>query len=1398
MQLKQLPLVETLQHHFAFVAIQPETLAVFECEIKVLQAHLQGKSSEKGHEIFLRDMLQSTFYKDRFYIFTKENIDMTIHAGTTPEAPVAVLIEAKKRENIREMMTTEQPNVKALHELTRYYLEQIIDKDNTANIRHLIATDGTNFFVFDATWWNKNVVKALDKKYSTTKKDGADYFYKQIAEPFWAKQTDVPCIYFSINDLDTPEKVRAAAALFSPEYLLQLPAPTDANDLNRDFYNELLHVLGVEEWKDPETNALKIVRVRNAAKRNEGALLENTITQLQLLEKLKQIPDVTQYGADEATQLFEIALTLCITWLNRVLFLKLLEAQLLRYHRKYSKEDWKNWSGAVPKLQFLSPEIVHDFDRLNKLFLQVFNTPVADRKPLVKTEFGHLPYLNSSLFSITQLEQQTLVISNLEDELTLPLYAKSVLRNSDLNPEGGDRHRNYKASAKGENAVRAQYYWFDFLNAYNFSADTDGDNNRIDTRQPINAAVLGKVFEKINGYKEGSFYTPAFITAALCRDTIRQAVVQRFAEYFPTYKFQNFEDVVAYRNDYMRLPTDRRLANDIINKIRICDPAVGSGHFLVAALNELLVIKSELRILIDEKNQALDIEISYKNDEIDVFYNNKPFEYYAPAPDVDTNIYLNNDYSLIQRTLFEEKRFLIENCLFGVDINANSVNICCLRLWIELLKHTYYKESAAGSPLFGGVGRGCLELQTLPNLDLNVQQGNSIVARHDVRNALFASALKENTAQTYLSSVQEYKKTADREQKNALKAFIAMVKNSAKEKLSAVHPAQKALNTLISEWNIKYEQKKSAAYVIPVSAAEKATNQLGEDLFKAFMNKEPNNAPTEAEKSELLAKAQNLQNEIAANPLGLDWGELTDAQKAKAQKAKDALDGKIAKAMQQRDLLVYGASRQKAFEWRYEFPEVLNINTPDAIFEGFDVVVGNPPYIRQEDIMPYKPFLESFDTFAGTADAYIYFIERGVQLLRLNGILGYIVPNKWLRAGYGNALRAYWLEKARLLSITDFGDAPVFTEATTYPCLLTATRIDTDTLQTQISSDDLKDIAQNVQKATEKFHATIVDWTALSPTDKRNTPPDFETLLAYIAQNEFEVPTHSLDANGWTLANTHDTERLTQLKQHAQTLKAFVENKIYRGILTGYNAAFVIDADTRAALIAADVRSTEIIKPFLAGRDIKRYGTPETDKFLILFPKGSTRDGYHIQNNTPIEGSKKPISNEQAQAFLQQNYPAIYDFLQPYGEKAAKRTDKGDFWWELRACDYYDAFEEVKIMYQIFQVKPCFVYDTNGMYCNNSMWIIPTEDKCLLGILNSKIGWYLISKYCTQIQNGYQLIWKYLGEIPIPFYTDANAVLRETITDLVTTRLCANDEAAAAIDAAIDAVVFELYGMEAW
>lgn len=388
----------------------------------------------------------------------------------------------------------------------------------------------------------------------------------------------------------------------------------------------------------------------------------------------------------------------------------------------------------------------------------------------------------------------------------------------------------------------------------------------------------------------------------------------------------------------------------------------------------------------------------------------------------------------------------------------------------------------------------------------------------------------------------------------------------------------------------------------------------------------------------------------------------------------------------------------KAFDWEGEFPEVFERG-------GFDVVVGNPPYVRQEMLAPEAKeyFKTAYATYHGAADLYVFFVEKGYNLLRETGKFGYIFPNKWMRAGYGKPLR-HWLKTRKIEEIVDFGDLPVFEDATTYPLILAMER----------------------GEAAGSFHILNVETL------------DFPDLGQYVRERRAPSLTAGLDDEGWTLADAATQRLMDKIRANGVPLGEYVGGKIYRGVLTGLNEAFVIDEETKSRLIAQDPKSEEVIKPFLAGRDVKRYETPKAEKFLILFPKGWTRKESGHAEEAP------------AWEWLQGRFPAVAGWLEPFAKKARKRSDQGEFWWELRACDYYEKFEEPKIMYQVFQVKPAFVYDTNGTYCNNAMWMLPKEDKALLAILNSKIGWLLISTYCTAIQNGYQLIWKYLEQIPIP------------------------------------------------
>lgn len=388
---------------------------------------------------------------------------------------------------------------------------------------------------------------------------------------------------------------------------------------------------------------------------------------------------------------------------------------------------------------------------------------------------------------------------------------------------------------------------------------------------------------------------------------------------------------------------------------------------------------------------------------------------------------------------------------------------------------------------------------------------------------------------------------------------------------------------------------------------------------------------------------------------------------------------------------------ENAFVWEEEFAEVFAQG-------GFDVVIGNPPYVRQEMLAQEAKnhFASNYETYHGMADLYVFFVERAFKLLKIDGRFSYIFPNKWMKAGYGKPLRTF-LKCKCIDEIIDFGDLPVFEDATTYPLILTMQQ----------------------SKPKESFRA--LELTTLK----------FADLVAFVAENAHLVSMQELDENSFSMGGSN-AKLLQKLAENSVTLSIYLGVEAYRGLLSGLNEAFVIDEKIKNELIEKDPKSSKLIKPFLAGKDVKRYEVPSAEKYLILFPKGFTREqsGYSDEIN--------------AWAWLSQACPAITEWLEPFAEKGRKRTDKGEFWWELRACGYYDEFEKPKIMYQVFQVKPAFIYDVNNTYCNNAIWMLPKDDKVLLAILNSKIGWFLISSYCTSIQNGYQLIWKYLEKIHIP------------------------------------------------
>ncbi len=876
----------------------------------------------------LRDFLRDTFYKESNAINTKDKKDLVIHHGKNTNSEVAVIIEAKRPSNKSEMFSTENLNCKALQELVLYFLRERITNKNLS-ITNLIISNVTKWYIFDAQLFdklfaqNKKLLKDFqDFEEGKLSGKNTDFFYKEIAKPYIETIVDkLEYTYFDLasynkilrnSDKLDDAKLIVLYKLLSPEHLLKLSFANDSNSLDKNFYNELLHLIGLTETKE---GGKKLIERPKAGQRNAGSLLENVINQLDSLDKLSRLSNVKQYGETHEERLFTVGLELCITWVNRILFLKLLEAQLISYHK------------GDKSYAFLHKGLLHDYDNLNALFFMVLAKKPEERNDRVKTLFAKVPYLNSSLFEPTELEHQTLFIAGLEDDIPLALLNATVIK--DVNGK------------KLTGTHKAIDYFFDFLDAYDFASE-GSEEIQEDNKTLINASVLGLIFEKINGYKDGSFYTPSFITMYMCKETIRRAVVQKFNET----KGWNCEDFDALYNKI----EDTKEANTIINSVKICDPAVGSGHFLVSALNEMIAIKHDLKVLLDREGKRLkEYQVDIVNDELIVTdEDGVPFTYNPKS----------KESQRLQETLFHEKQTIIENCLFGVDINPNSVKICRLRLWIELLKNAYYRNET--------------ELETLPNIDINIKCGNSLIARFGLDADLKEALKKSNKSiADYKNAVKTYHNASSKEEKKAMEEFILSIKQNFSSEIRLNDPRRTKRQKLASELYHRF---------------------TGTFLF------EPETPYGQTEKQ--LEKQRK-------------------AEKEKLEKEIEKLDNEIEEVKNNK---IY----ENSFEWRFEFPEVLN---DEGDFVGFDVVIGNPPYganINELEKEFYKIKYSEYHT--RWTDTFNYFISLGLSSNKKSGLLSYIIPNNFLFQNEYEKARTLLLNSKQLILSCNLGD-DVFADA---------------------------------------------------------------------------------------------------------------------------------------------------------------------------------------------------------------------------------------------------------------------------------------------------------------------------------------------------------------------------------
>ncbi|MFK0579757.1 class I SAM-dependent DNA methyltransferase [Campylobacter coli] len=1177
----------------------------------------------------------------------------SIHKGNSgidlalkKDKQIQVIVEAKLPHS-KEFFSQSKPNCKALHECILYYLRE--RKALNSSLKHIIITDFYRFYIFKADLFeelfnkNKYFKEAFENFESKNSlfKGNTDEFYKECekllsSEKYLDSITrkdlfDEPSlkgVFIDIKPILEQEKpsfskLKPLFKIFHKDFLLSEFNPNDANSLNNAFYKELLYILGLCESKQ---NSKLIIAKSEESKEEQGTFYTA------INSKLKE-------------ENFETILKLLILWLNRILFLKLIESNLVRFN------DDKN-------LKFLNFKKIPDFDKLSELFFEVLAKEKSTRK---KSEFAYLPYLNSSLFEKQSIEN-TLEISSLSNDLKLFYYKNTVLKDD-------------KCKAK-KGQVGLLEYLFEFLDSFDFGSD-DEQSEILSQKELISSSVLGNVFEKLNGYKEGSFYTPSFITSYMCKESITKVVLDKFNAQFDL----DAKDISELRKSLRK--EDKKAQKELLNSIKICDPAVGSGHFLVSALNVMLSIYDELNLFDEE------FYLEVQNDEILIAGRKGEFiEYKRPSTPKDKA-------HLIQQELFHTKKDIIENNLFGVDINPNSCEITKLRLWIELLKHSFYQSFD---------DENYHDLKTLPNIDINIKCGNSLVSYFETGKSLnHYPNIKERMGK-YKRIVKDYKE-----------GFYT----------DKSHINQEIKNLKISFKNFCFADK--------FKKEMKSFNDKCEKYSKKYGNF-------------LAVDDENLKFFVSANLTLFDFDE-KEATKEFANLKKEYDN-------------IFNLESNHPFEWRFEFPEILD---DDGNFKGFDLIIGNPPYIRQEELKELKPHLaKNYKVYKGTSDIYTYFYELGFNVLKDNGVLSYITSNKYTRAGYGEALREFLLKNVKFLEYTDLNGIKVFDSAT----------VDTSILCFEKSKS--KD---------NKFK-----YLALSNEILKTCAYDIGLYKDFA-----EFSQNSLSKESFTFSDENTSALKAKIERIGTPLKEWQGLNIYRGILTGYNEAFIITTEKRNEILAnckdeaEKERTAKLIRKMLRGRDIKRYSYEWAGLWVI-----NAHNGYKNQNGEKVE------------AINIENYPSLKKHFDEFYPQLEKRADKGLTPYNLRNCAYIEEFEREKIVYSEIVRKPQFYLDTKlNFYAEATSFILTGENlKYLIAFLNNDFVAFIFKTFYAGGnlgENGFRYKKAFLEKLPIPKINSKNQKLADELINLVDEILKAKEQDKNAntqeLENKINSLVYKLYNL---
>lgn len=1170
----------------------------------------------------------------------KSEIDLSISKDEFSK-DLEVLIEAKKP-NSKEFITHTKVNSKALHETILYYFR---NREYSFSLKFIIITDFYKFYIFkisefEELFYKNPSFKKLFEEFCNPNslfKGNTEEFYKEVAKLIENSKENLKGFLIDLTFLKDKQKsnfknLASIYKTFHRDFLLSEFNPNDANSLNNAFYKELLYILGLCESKQ---NSKLIIAKSEESKEEQGTFYTA------INSKLKE-------------ENFETILKLLILWLNRILFLKLIESNLVRFN------DDKN-------LKFLNFKKIPDFDKLSELFFEVLAKEKSTRK---KSEFAYLPYLNSSLFEKQSIEN-TLEISSLSNDLKLFYYKNTVLKDD-------------KCKAK-KGQVGLLEYLFEFLDSFDFGSD-DEQSEILSQKELISSSVLGNVFEKLNGYKEGSFYTPSFITSYMCKESITKVVLDKFNAQFDL----DAKNISELRKSLRK--EDKKAQKELLNSIKICDPAVGSGHFLVSALNVMLSIYDELNLFDEE------FYLEVQNDEILITGRKGEFiEYKRPSTPKDKA-------HLIQQELFHTKKDIIENNLFGVDINPNSCEITKLRLWIELLKHSFYQSFD---------DENYHDLKTLPNIDINIKCGNSLVSYFETGKSLSHYPNIKERMGKYKRIVKDYKEGFYTD-KNLIAKEIKNLQESFKN------------FCLKDKFNKEIKQLTNGANEYSKKYGDFLADEHHDEKFKSFFSK---------------------------NMFEFSFDEKVATKEfANLKKEYDN---------------IFNLESNHPFEWRFEFPEILD---DDGNFKGFDLIIGNPPYIKENDNKDLFTNTKKLRTYQGKMDIWYHFVGRGFDILKNNGYLAFIATNNWVTNSGAKKLRNIVLEESQILSLVDFSSFMVFDSASIQTMIMQFQKIKPPknyefhfakiTTQTPIY-EDVINLLKN--EKTQNNEILSINLTPKKFIDKtlNFTKSDYEELFNKIQKyGKFYLEEKEV-ANG--------------IHPHYD----FINNRIN----SNHNFAF----KTGQGIFGLSEEEKEKLKlTKLENNLVKPYY--DTQNFLKFFFKKNNHQ-WLIYTNSSFKNPNSMDNYPNLKKHLDKFQNVITSDNKPYGLHRAR--DEKFFTGSPRIVALRKCVGEPKFSYVDFD---CYVSAT--------FYVIKTQRinvKYLTAILNSKLVAFWLKHKGKMQGNNHQIDKEPLLNIPIVTINSKNQKLANELINLADEILKAKEQDKNAntqeLENKINSLVYKLYNL---